>query len=87
MRSLPKPLALIGAFALLFATGADAQRAPDCGFYTNSYGQSVPRPCGDARRQPPPRDASAVCRDGSYSFSRHHSGTCSGHGGVRGWLR
>ena len=22
-----------------------------------------------------------------YSFSEHHSGTCSGHGGVAEWLR
>jgi Protein of unknown function (DUF3761) len=27
----------------------------------------------------------AQCRDGSYSFSEHHSGTCSGHGGVQQW--
>ena len=26
--------------------------------------------------------SSAKCRDGSHSFSRHSSGTCSGHGGV-----
>jgi hypothetical protein len=29
--------------------------------------------------------SSAQCRDGSYSHSRHHSGTCSGHGGVAQW--
>jgi hypothetical protein len=33
--------------------------------------------------QPPP---SAVCRDGSYSYSAHRSGTCSYHGGVSQWL-
>ena len=33
-----------------------------------------------------PSGASAVCRDGTYSFSRHRSGTCSGHGGVARWL-
>jgi Protein of unknown function (DUF3761) len=27
----------------------------------------------------------ADCRDGSVSFSKHHSGTCSGHGGVARW--
>lgn len=32
-----------------------------------------------------PGGASAQCRDGSYSHSRHHSGTCSGHGGVAQW--
>jgi hypothetical protein len=34
----------------------------------------------------PPPGASATCRDGSYSFSTHRSGTCSHHGGVKTWL-
>ena len=34
----------------------------------------------------PPPNATARCRDGDYSYSRHHSGTCSGHGGVSQWL-
>ncbi|MGA8332010.1 MAG: DUF3761 domain-containing protein [Mycobacterium sp.] len=34
----------------------------------------------------PPPNATARCRDGDYSYSRHHSGTCSGHGGVSEWL-
>jgi len=38
-----------------------------------------------ASAQPPP-GATAQCRDGTYSFSRHHSGTCSYHGGVAVWL-
>jgi hypothetical protein len=33
-----------------------------------------------------PPGATAKCRDGSYSFSQHHSGTCSHHGGVAVWL-
>lgn len=33
-----------------------------------------------------PSNASAKCRDGSYSFSQHRSGTCSHHGGVAKWL-
>lgn len=33
-----------------------------------------------------PAGAAARCRDGSYSFSRHRSGTCSHHGGVGTWL-
>jgi|GEM_PF-4886095 hypothetical protein len=31
--------------------------------------------------------ATAKCRDGTYSWSRHHSGTCSGHHGVAEWYR
>ncbi len=34
----------------------------------------------------PPPGATARCRDGSYSYSQHHSGTCSHHGGVAVWL-
>jgi len=33
-----------------------------------------------------PAGATAQCRDGSYSYSQHHSGTCSHHGGVSSWL-
>ena len=34
-----------------------------------------------------PQGATARCRDGSYSFSRHPTATCSGrHGGVSQWL-
>src|SRR5215471_7136504 len=33
-----------------------------------------------------PAGASAKCSDGTYSFSQHHSGTCSHHGGVAQWL-
>jgi Protein of unknown function (DUF3761) len=33
-----------------------------------------------------PPGATAQCRDGTYSFSQHHSGTCSHHGGVAVWL-
>jgi hypothetical protein len=34
----------------------------------------------------PPPGASARCRDGTYSYSSHRSGTCSHHGGVAVWL-
>ncbi|MFI5250420.1 MAG: DUF3761 domain-containing protein [Gemmatimonadales bacterium] len=30
--------------------------------------------------------AIAKCKDGLYSHSTHHAGTCSGHGGVAQWL-
>ena len=33
-----------------------------------------------------PAGATALCRDGTYSFSQHRSGTCSHHGGVAKWL-
>lgn len=30
--------------------------------------------------------ATAICNDGTYSYSQHASGTCSWHGGVREWI-
>lgn len=33
-----------------------------------------------------PAGASAICRDGTYSYSRNRRGTCSWHGGVAQWL-
>lgn len=35
-----------------------------------------------ATTQKPPKGATAVCKDGTYSFSKTASGQCSGHGGV-----
>jgi hypothetical protein len=32
-----------------------------------------------------PNGATAMCKDGTYSHSAHHSGTCSGHHGVGTW--
>jgi hypothetical protein len=53
--------------------------------YTNHDGQSVHSPA-HSRSGAVPEGASAQCRDGTFSFSRHHSGTCSRHGGVSQWL-
>jgi hypothetical protein len=52
--------------------------------YYNSKGEWVPSP--QASPSGPPAGASARCRDGTYSFSRSRSGTCSHHGGVSQWL-
>ncbi|MTE13784.1 DUF3761 domain-containing protein [Nocardia aurantiaca] len=51
--------------------------------YENVDGACVPRP-----EQAPtaPDGATAHCKDGTYSFSRHRNGTCSHHGGVAEWL-
>src|ERR1700736_6295369 len=51
--------------------------------YQNSDGQCIPRP---NQSQGVPQGATAQCRDGTYSFSTHRQGTCSGHGGVSQWL-
>lgn len=55
------------------------------GDYTNSEGQEIHRPA-HTKSGNIPDGASARCRDGSYSFSTHHRGTCSRHRGVAEWL-
>ena len=34
-----------------------------------------------------PADATAQCKDGSFSHAQHHRGACSHHGGVKQWLK
>lgn len=68
----------LGAF-----TPPNGSSAPS-GYYENTDGLSVPRPYEEATTVPV--GATAECRDGTYSFSLHHSGTCSQHGGVSTWF-
>ncbi|MCV7075106.1 DUF3761 domain-containing protein [Mycobacterium szulgai] len=56
------------------------------GYYQNSDGKCIPRPTPGSPGGGAPPGATAICRDGDYSFSTHHSGTCSGHGGVQQWI-
>ena len=51
--------------------------------YTNSYGNTVQSP---TRYNKAPAGATALCRDGSYSFSQSRRGTCSHLSGVARWL-
>ena len=62
---------------------APASLPASSGTYTNVDGQQIQRP---VMSDTAPAGASAHCRDGSYSFSTHRSGTCSHHGGVDQWL-
>lgn len=82
--------------ALLFsASSAFAYIAPDTtpdeanlsnhNTYTNRDGNTVHAPARSLSGKAP-QGATARCRDGTYSFSRHRSGTCSRHGGVADWL-
>jgi len=52
-------------------------------YYTNKDGQQVQSPTYYDKA---PANATAQCRDGTYSFSQHRQGTCSHHGGVAKWL-
>ncbi|MFC5906857.1 DUF3761 domain-containing protein [Streptacidiphilus monticola] len=38
-------------------------------------------------KRPANRYETALCRDNSLSYSRHSSGTCSHHHGVRYWFK
>lgn len=78
---------VVATFSILMAlaiTPADARcyRHGGCashGYYTSSDGHRVHGP--DYNRH----NVSAHCNDGTLSHSRHHRGTCSGHGGVGHW--
>ena len=69
-----------------------AKGAPEAGaggtttdrYYRNVDGELVRSPTFS---NTVPGGATARCRDGSYSFSKHRRGTCSHHGGVAEWLR
>ena len=54
-------------------------------YYTNVDGDQVHSPAY-SNDNSVPAGASALCGDGTYSFSQHRSGTCSHHGGVSQWL-
>lgn len=47
--------------------------------YINVDGNHIPSPSSN------PVGATAKCRDGTYSYSQHRSGTCSHHEGVAEW--
>jgi hypothetical protein len=54
------------------------------GYYRNSVGNCVPSPSSDPTLEP--GGPTAVCEDGTYSYSQSASGTCSHHGGVARWI-
>lgn len=52
-------------------------------YYTNSKGERVQSP---TKYSSAPAGSTALCRDGTYSFSRSRRGTCSHHGALRNGL-
>jgi Protein of unknown function (DUF3761) len=48
--------------------------------------QPAPRQAPTVSKSQAPSGATAQCRDGTYSYSAHRSGTCSHHGGVATWM-
>ena len=53
--------------------------------YINKDGKVVHSP-SKSKTGEVPDGATALCNDSTYSFSLHHRGTCSHHGGVARWL-
>lgn len=71
--------------AAIHTTSTSSSSSGSCGdgYYRNSYGHCVLRPTANP---PDPAGATALCVDGTYSYSEHASGTCSHHGGVARWI-
>jgi hypothetical protein len=82
MSAAPQPAPTIAA-AQAPPAGSAHVGSCDTDYYLNSDGNCVHRPQQAAIA---PSGATAQCKDGSYSFSQHRQGTCSGHHGVAQWL-
>lgn len=76
---------VVGLGSVLAPPATAAPAVISCGVneYENSDHACIPRP---EKAPAAPDGATAQCSDGTYSFSRHRSGTCSHHGGVARWL-
>ncbi|WP_414450693.1 DUF3761 domain-containing protein [Burkholderia sp. 22PA0099] len=77
-------LGVLAAPAFAYQPDPDESQLREHHHYTNRDGQAVHSPA-HSRNGRAPAGASAHCGDGTYSFSRHRSGTCSRHGGVAEW--
>jgi hypothetical protein len=75
--------AAVNAQAAAEAQAASAAANCTNGTYVNSAGNTV---CSPETTSTIPSGATAQCVDGTYSFSKSRSGTCSHHGGVASWL-
>ncbi len=78
-----KVLRMVLAAALLSPVAASASTCHATpGSYADVDGDTVHRPECVTTHQ---AGETAICNDGSQSFSHHHAGTCSRHGGVAEW--
>ncbi|MET8138156.1 DUF3761 domain-containing protein [Streptomyces sp. NPDC005251] len=83
MRAGLASLAVVGSMLVPVATAATAQAAP-----TAAVRHCAHHTVGSCRANSPhPHGATARCKDGTYSYSKHFRGTCSHHHGVRYWYR
>jgi hypothetical protein len=92
MKNILASLYFATCFAVSGAASAQTDVKPDesqlqsHNHYQNRDGTDVHSPAA-SRSGAPPTGASAKCCDGEYSFSKHHAGTCSRHGGVAEWTQ
>jgi hypothetical protein len=73
-------VALVGASGAAAHQGQTATAECNAGYYLNVSGHCIHSPSSS------PVGATAKCRDATYSYSEHASGTCSHHGGVARWI-
>jgi hypothetical protein len=83
--SKSKPASDESAAAPASAAPAPAAAAPTTGTPAAKSPASKSAPTAAASNTDP-TGATAKCKDGTYSKSKHHAGTCSSHGGVAEWL-
>jgi membrane protein involved in colicin uptake len=53
---------------------------------TKETHEKLAKPAGVAKDDEGKGPPTAKCKDGSMSYSEHHTGACSRHGGVEEWL-
>lgn len=75
-------LSVLAALTLMVSPAGAAERGSR--YYRSTDGSMVHRP---TRGNQDYGSVTARCTDGSRSFSHHHRGTCSRHGGVARWER
>ena len=69
------------------APPSEGQNAPARDLPPAPQGRAVPMARSPRQgNAPATATPTAKCRDGSVSYSAHHSGSCSSHGGVAQWL-
>ena len=82
-KSKPAADAPAASTAASSAAAPASAQAPTTAAKSSTASKSAPT---EEASNTDPTGATAKCKDGTYSKSKHHSGTCSSHGGVAEWL-
>jgi hypothetical protein len=82
----------LGLDRLLFCTQGICDQTSNLILAPTSTPLNLPTRTANPALQPaqsttdPLAGVTAICEDGTYSYSQHRSGTCSHHGGVKQWI-